>query len=224
MIHYFKNLFCTETEELPEIKNNNTVPVVWIHGANQSSACWNYIREKCGFENEILIDYSSLEKFHTNLENMKSKIGKNPVFLIGHSLGGMYALHLTNHCDVIGAVSISTPFRGSSAADWAKFIVPQYQLFKEVGRRSKPVLEGDKIKITMPWTQIVSTTGSVPYLNGPNDGVCTVASMEHRSKEMQCVKVPATHYEVMVSDSVVDIVLDRYRSVSITMQQKKLNQ
>lgn len=215
MIHYFKNLFNAETKELPEIKNNNSVPVVWIHGANQSSTCWNYIREKCGFENEILIDYSSLDKFYTNLENMKSKIGtKKSVFLVGHSLGGIYALHLLNHCNIAGAVSVSTPFRGSSAADWAKYIVPQYQLFKDVGRRSKPIIEGHKTNITVPWTQIVSTTGTVPYLNGDNDGVCTIASMQYRDSDMKCVKVKATHYEVMVSDKVVDIILDRYRSVN----------
>lgn len=215
MIHYFKHLFNTETQELTEI-NNNSIPVVWIHGANQSSACWNYIREKCGFENEILIDYSSLDRFYANLENMKSKIGtKKPVFLVGHSLGGIYALHLLNHCNIAGAVSVSTPFRGSSAADWAKYIVPQYQLFKDVGRRSKPIVEGHKTNITVPWTQIVSTTGTVPYLNGDNDGVCTVASMQYRDGDMKCVKVKATHYEVMVSDSVVDIVLDRYRSVNL---------
>jgi pimeloyl-ACP methyl ester carboxylesterase len=216
MINYFKNLLNLESQKISEIKNNHSVPVVWIHGANQSSACWNYIREKCGFENEILIDYSSLDSFYVNLEKMKTKIGtKKPVFLVGHSLGGIYALHLLNHCNVAGAVSVSTPFRGSSAADWAKYIVPQYQLFKDVGRRSKPIVEGHKTNITVPWTQIVSTTGTVPYLNGDNDGVCTVASMQYRDGDMKCVKVKATHYEVMVSDSVVDIVLDRYRSVNL---------
>jgi pimeloyl-ACP methyl ester carboxylesterase len=193
---------------------SDDLTVVWIHGANQSSACWNYIREKCAFSNEILINYSSLEKFYTNLENIKLKIGNTPVFLVGHSLGGIYALHLTKHCDVKGSVSLSTPFRGSSAADWAKFIVPQYQLFKEIGRRSKPVLEADKIKISVPWTQIVSTTGSVPYLDGPNDGVCTVASMKHRKSEMECVLLKSTHYEVMVSADAVQVIQNRYNAIN----------
>jgi len=215
MINYFKNLLNREPEKISEIKNNHSIPVVWLHGANQSSSCWNYIREKCGFENEILIDYSSLDSFYVNLEKMKSKIGtEKPVFLVGHSLGGIYALHLLNHCNVAGAVSVSTPFRGSSAADWAKYIVPQYQLFRDVGRKSKPVIEGHKTKISVPWTQIVSTTGSVPYLNGANDGVCTVASMRHRAADMNCVSVKSTHYEVMVSDDVVGIFLDRYNTVN----------
>jgi len=225
MINFFKNIFDTQPQTVTEIKNNTSIPVVWIHGANQSSSCWNYIREKCGFGNEILINYSSLEPFYANLENMKSKIGtKKPVFVVGHSLGGIYALHLLNHCNVVGAVSVSTPFRGSSAADWAKYIVPQYQLFKDVGRRSKPIIEGHKTNIEVPWTQIVSTTGSVPYLNGSNDGVCTVASMEHRKGDMKCVSVASTHYEVMVSDEVVKIIMNNYNAVSEAVQHKQLIQ
>src|SRR6056297_861242 len=211
MINYFKNLLNSESQKISEIKNNHSVPVVWIHGANQSSSCWNYIREKCGFKNEILIDYSSLDSFYVNLEKIKSKIGNNnPVFLVGHSLGGIYALHLLNHCEVVGVVSVSTPFRGSSAADWAKYIVPQYQLFKDVGRRSRPILEAHKTTISVPWTQIVSTTGSVPYLNGANDGVVTVESMEHRKGEMNCVRVEHTHYEVMCSAHVARIIKKQY--------------
>ena len=207
MFNFFKNNFSKEEQ------NENHLKVVYIHGANQSSSCWNYIREKCGFKNEVLIDYSSLDSFYANLEKMKSKIGtKNPVFLVGHSLGGIYALHLLNHCEVVGVVSVSTPFRGSSAADWAKYIVPQYQLFRDVGRKSRPIVEGHKTDITVPWTQIVSISGSVPYLNGANDGVCTVASMKHREKDMNCISVMSTHYEVMVSDNVVDIIKTNYQS------------
>lgn len=214
MFNFFKNKI-QEKDECGFRENKNDIKVVYIHGANQSSICWAYIREKCNFEDEILISYSSTERFYNNLENIKTKINStDPVFLIGHSLGGVYALHLLNHCNVAGAVSISTPFRGSSAADWARFIIPQYPLFKDVGRKSKPITDSHKIEIKVPWTQIVSTTGTVPYLNGENDGVCTVASMEHRKENMECVRVKATHYEVMVSDCVVEIIKDRYKKVS----------
>ena len=50
--------------------------------------------------------------------------------MIGHSLGGLYALHLTKHVNVAGAVSISTPFAGSWTADWAIFFVPIINYFE----------------------------------------------------------------------------------------------
>jgi pimeloyl-ACP methyl ester carboxylesterase len=135
-----------------------------------------------------------------------------PVFVVGHSLGGLYGLHLTEHVNVVAGVSISTPFRGSSAADWAKYIVPNYPLFRDVGRRSPPVAAAENIKLEIPWTQIVSTAGSVPYLNGANDGVVTVDSMRCRA-DMSYVEVPHTHYEVMCSNTVANIILDRYNQV-----------
>lgn len=203
----------TTVEKIEEPDHTAKYPIAFIHGANQSSNSWNYIREKINHPNEILIDYSSSNRFYENLEIMADQIGDKPVFLVGHSLGGIYALHLLNHCNVVGAVSISTPFRGSSAADWAKYLIPQYQLFKDVGRRSLPIVEGDKINITVPWKQIVSTTGSVPYLKEDNDGVCTIGSLEHRKGDMECIRVPYTHYEVMCSNTVVSEITKSYNNI-----------
>ena len=207
MLNYVRNLFGNHTEE----KNTtNDMNVIWIHGANQTSLSFEYLRSKLNFPNEILINYSSMNRFYDNLDKIITQVkGKGPHFVIGHSLGGLYALHLTQHIRIAGAVSISTPFRGSSTADWAKYMVPSYALFRDIGRKAPPVQAANKIEINIPWTQIVSTTGSVPYHNGPNDGVCTIASMTHR-KDMEYVEVPHTHYEVVVSDAVADLIKMRY--------------
>lgn len=204
MLNRLKTLF--ENKPLTADK----VSVVWIHGANQSPLSFNYLKYKTQFVNNIDISYSSANRFYQNLDDMIDKLETSKqVFLIGHSLGGLYALHLTQYCDVVGGVSISTPFRGSSTADWAKYIVPSYPLFKDIGRKSPPVVDSYKIKLNIPWTQIVSTAGSVPYHNGPNDGVVTVASMEHRT-DMEKIRVNHTHYEVVCSQLVADLIVNRY--------------
>ena len=194
------------------IQTNLTV--IWIHGANQSTNSFNYLREKCNFENEIFVKYDSSNKFYENLDLIYDQVSTTEQsFLIGHSMGGVYALHLLKKLNVVGAVSISTPFNGSRTADWAKFVVPKYQLFRDVGRRSDPITSGHKIDIRCPWTQIVTTSGGVPYHEGPNDGVCTTASMEHRLSDMEIVRVPTTHFEVMVSTEVKEIIDETYEKV-----------
>ena len=151
-----------------------------------------------------------MNRFYDNLEMIADTCkGKGPHFVIGHSMGGLYALHLTKYVRVVGGISISTPFRGSSTADWAKYIVPSYPLFKDIGRKSDPIKEANEIKLDIPWTQIVTTAGSVPYHNGPNDGVCTIASMSHRT-DMTHTEVNHTHYETMVSDRVAEIIKTCY--------------
>lgn len=210
-MNWLSRIFKTSTESTEPQANKEFEPsVVWLHGANQTSLSFAYLRSKCNFKNEILINYSSMNRFYDNLDTIVSDLkNAGPIFVIGHSLGGLYGLHLTQHLNVIGGVSISTPFRGSSTADWAKYIVPQYPLFRDIGRKAPPVQEANKIELKIPWTQVVSTSGSVPYHSGPNDGVVTVASMTHRS-DMKFVEFPHTHYEVVCSDAVAELVKNCY--------------
>ena len=199
-------------------ENDKTVSedlsVIWIHGANQSGLSFQYLRSLTRFKNELVVEYDTSNKFFNNLEMLSNKINqvRGPYFIIGHSLGGLYALHLTKHVDIAGAVSISTPFAGSWTADWARFFVPTYQLFREVGRRSIPIKESQGINLKFHWTQIVSTKGNVPYHGGQNDGVCTIKSMKSR-KDMELIEVPHTHFEVLCSDLVAEIILDRYQKI-----------
>lgn len=197
-----------------EKRTTDDINVIWCHGANQTSLSFKYLQTKTQFPNEIMVNYSSMNRFYDNLEMIADNVkGKGPHFVVGHSMGGLYALHLTKYVRVVGGVSISTPFRGSSTADWAKYIVPSYPLFKDIGRKSDPIREANEIELDIPWTQIVTTAGGVPYHNGPNDGVCTIESMKHRS-DMKIEEVNHTHYETMVSDKVAEIIKQNYERVT----------
>ena len=213
MLNLIKKFVTSLKNENAETRSND-LSVIWIHGANQSGLSFQYLRSLTRFKNELVVEYDTSNKFHRNLEMLSNEINQfgGPYFIIGHSLGGLYALHLTKHVDIAGAVSISTPFAGSWTADWARFFVPTYQLFREVGRRSIPIKESKDIHLEVDWTQIVSTKGNVPYHGGENDGVCTVKSMKSR-KDMELIEVPHTHFEVMCSDLVAEIILNRYQKI-----------
>ncbi len=213
MLNFIKKWLTLLKQENDQTFSEN-LAVIWIHGANQSGLSFQYLRSLTRFKNELVVEYDTSNKFFDNLEMLSKKINqvRGPYFVIGHSLGGLYALHLTKHVDIAGAVSISTPFAGSWTADWARFFVPTYQLFREVGRRSIPVKESQDINLKVEWTQIISTKGNVPYHGGPNDGVCTIKSMKSR-KDMELIEVPHTHFEVMCSDLVAEIILDRYQKI-----------
>ena len=213
MLNLFKK-WLTSLKQENEIKFSEDLSVIWIHGANQSGLSFQYLRSLTRFQNELVVEYDTANKFYSNLGMLSNEINKvrGPYFIIGHSLGGLYALHLTKHVEIVGAVSISTPFAGSWTADWARFFVPTYQLFREVGRRSIPIKESKSINLNVDWTQIVSTKGNVPYHGGQNDGVCTIKSMKSR-KDMELIEVPHTHFEVMCSDLVAEIILDRYQRI-----------
>lgn len=187
---------------------------VFIHGANQSRVCWNYIIR----ELELLpaqytcIEYSSLNPFFENLEEMKLLVDDLPnnCCFIGHSLGGIYAVHLykTFPHKFSQSISISTPFGGSSAAEYLRYISPQTKLFKEIGRKSLPITQSLATEIKIPWTQLVTVRGNSPWLRSRNDGIVTERSMTVR-EDLEHIEVFANHYEVLVYDPVIDIIKEK---------------
>ena len=181
-----------------------------IHGANQTSKSFVYIKNQLPSWRFIDVDYNSHESFDKNLKRMVSQLKHlGPVFVVGHSLGGVYAAHLTQHINVIGAVTLASPYGGSSMADWARYLVPGFQLLKDIGRRSKPIVELQNIKLSVPWVQVVGTRGNVPWMPEPNDGVLTLDSVR-AMPDIDYVELPVNHYEIVCDDTVVDIIISQY--------------
>lgn len=183
--------------------------VVFIHGANASSRSFNYVKEHCGITDFTDLSYNSADGFKHNLAGMREDLnGKNDFYIVSHSLGGIYSLYLQKEFDVQGVISISTPFKGSRTADWAKMFVPAYKLFYDVGPRSAPIVDSLKIKIKCPWLQVVSTTGNVPWHFGENDGVVTLKSMTAR-QDMEHEFVSYNHYEVLIAKEVAELIKNK---------------
>jgi pimeloyl-ACP methyl ester carboxylesterase len=184
--------------------------VVLIYGANQSSKSFQYIKLKLPNWQFVDVNYSSHNHFQQNLKDMTDALSDvGPMFIVAHSLGGVYAVYLTQYVDVVGGVTLSAPYGGSGVADWARYFVPGFALLKDIGRRSKPITDLQNIKITVPWLQVIGTTGNVPWINEENDGVLTIKSMKALSN-IEYTEVHTNHYEIMCDDSVVDIIKDRY--------------
>ena len=185
--------------------------LVYIHGANATSESFNYIRSKLG--DGVDINYDSRNGFENNLKDMQSTLSNytNIVF-IAHSLGGIYSLHLANHMPnaVKGAVTLSTPYGGAEVADYAQYFLPFSRLMRDIGPSSWAMRQADKIKIQHPWTNVVTVKGQSPFMVEPNDGVVTISSMRHHA-DMELVEVDYNHYEVVLSDKIVNIIKERIK-------------
>jgi pimeloyl-ACP methyl ester carboxylesterase len=183
--------------------------LVYIHGASATSESFNYIRSKIG--DGIAINYDSRNGFEKNLENIKTELTPfKDIFFVAHSLGGIYSLHLANAMpsQVLGAVTLSTPYGGAEVADFAKFFLPFSRLMRDIGPSSWAMKEANKIKIQHPWTNVVTVKGQSPFMAEANDGVVTISSMRHHA-DMELVEVDYNHYEVVLSDKIVDIIRER---------------
>ena len=185
--------------------------LVYIHGASATSDSFNYIRSKLG--KGIDINYDSRNGFENNLREMQEQLaGVNDIAFIAHSLGGVYSLHLANAIpeQVVGAVTLSTPYGGAEVAEVVKFFLPFSRLMRDIGPSSWAMKQADRIKIQHPWTNIVTVKGQSPFMAEHNDGVVTIASQTHHN-DMELIEVDYNHYEVVLSDVVVKLIKERVK-------------
>jgi pimeloyl-ACP methyl ester carboxylesterase len=189
--------------------------LVYIHGASATSESFNYIREHIS-ETDLAINYDSRNGFEKNLADMMYQLEKHSkIFFICHSLGGIYALHLANAMpdQVLGAVTLSTPYGGAEVADVAKFFMPFSRLLKDIGPNSWAMRQADKIAIKHPWCNIVTTKGNSPWILQANDGVVTVSSQQHHGRDMELIELQQNHYEVVLNNHVVQVIKDRIKKI-----------
>lgn len=188
--------------------------IVYIHGASATAESFTHIRQyvRDYFEEpDIMLEYRSDDGFDENLEAMKGQLDDaDRLFFISHSLGGIYSLFLANHYKdtTVGGVSLSTPYGGSEQADFARYFLPFNRLMKDVGTTSRPMVEARSLPAPPNWTQVVTTVGQSPWIKEPNDGVVTLKSMRSR-QDFELVEIPLNHYEVVLSDRVVELILNR---------------
>ena len=183
--------------------------LVYIHGASATSESFNYIRSKLG--NGIDINYDSRNGFENNLNDMVKQLADvNDIAFVAHSLGGIYALHIANTIpdQVVGAVTLSTPYGGAEVADYVQYFLPFSRLMRDIGPSSWAMKQANKIKIQHPWTNIVTTAGKSPFMLEANDGVVTISSQRHH-EDMELVEINYNHYEVVLSDEVVKLIKER---------------
>jgi pimeloyl-ACP methyl ester carboxylesterase len=185
--------------------------LVYIHGASATSESFNYIRSKLGAG--VDINYDSRNGFENNLEDMKAQLKDvKDIAFVAHSLGGIYSLHIANAIpeNIKGAVTLSTPYGGAEVAEFAQFFLPFSRLMRDIGPSSWAMKQANQIKIQHPWTNVVTLRGQSPFIPTANDGVVSIASQRHHS-DMELVEVEYNHYEVVLSDQVVDIIKERVK-------------
>jgi pimeloyl-ACP methyl ester carboxylesterase len=188
--------------------------IVYIHGASATAESFTHIRQFVRDhveEPDIALEYNSANGFDHNLSIMIDALADaERLFFVSHSLGGIYALHLAHYYHDVtrGGVSLSTPYGGSKQADFARYFLPFNRLMKDIGPMSAPMAQSKQMASPPNWTQIVTTVGASPWIQEANDGVVTLDSQRYR-QDFEIIELPLNHYEVVVSNRTVEIILDR---------------
>jgi pimeloyl-ACP methyl ester carboxylesterase len=184
--------------------------IVYVHGHAASMKCFTYIRKHIGHHKEILLEYNSNDEFASNYADMRERLQSvRDIFFVAHSIGGIYALHLANALqdNVLGAVTLSTPYGGSMEAGFMQFFSTFQPVLRDVHPYSKPISDGNNLPILHPWTAVVTTAGHYPFTFESNDGVVTLKSMRHR-KDLRVIELPMNHHQVLRSELTAHIICE----------------
>lgn len=196
--------------------------IAFIHGHRSSANSFNFISSKLQAYQQIFIEYDSEKGFDANHRTMLQQLdGIDDIFFVAHSLGGLHALHLADELQsrVLGAVTISTPYGGSEAAEVLLYMMPFNKVFQDIHPRSTPVVRSRQFTLSCPWTNIVSLKGHSPLMVAANDGVVTLASMRHR-EDIRLVEVESNHFEVLQHEATVATI----KSVIREVEQRRVRQ
>ena len=205
-----RHIIVEESEPLPSI--------VLIHGAYQSNVTFEYMRHALPSFQYINIEWSTTGGFYNNLKEMVAALeDAGPVYLVGHSMGGIYAAHLSQHVTCIGGATLSAPWGGSKTADWFKYLAVNHPLYKEVSTNSEIITSARNFKLPGPWTNYVSTEGNAPGMGENNDCVLTIDSMTAR-KDIHTKYIKATHYEIVMNTSLIHSVGEKFLRASEKFQ------
>lgn len=182
--------------------------IAYIHGLNSSSTSFSYIISQLPEHKAYCIDYRSHQGLENSIAEVVSKLPKDQsLTLVAHSLGGVIATLVAAEMPelVERLVLISTPFKGSRAAETLRWIPGSSRVFSDICPRSPHIMRCRELKLEIPTLTIVSTGGHLHTSPAPNDGVVTISSQLGLNFGERA-EINATHFEVLLDTRTVKTI------------------
>lgn len=182
--------------------------VIFIHGLNSSSLSFSYISMATGIPNTN-VDYTSQQRLAVSIDQVMKQIPKKePVILVGHSLGGLIAMNIAHYGtrNVEKVMTISSPLGGSKAAIYARWVVFGLPVLNDITPSSN-YIRSLQLPAPCPVLSIISIGGSLPTSTEPNDSVVTLASQKALPYADK-FQIKANHFEILMHPKAAKLVAD----------------
>lgn len=175
--------------------------ILAIHGAFSTPTIFNYVKTKIKGYDWQMFDYSAdINDFERVCDAAIYSI-KEPVHVIGHSMGGMIALFLSGHHLVKSITTIASPLDGLDVS-MAQQYMSRSSFIRELSKNGRFVNNLHRAGYPMPVQHILTTRGFNPYMFEENDGVVSLASQRGWSAGT-VHEISANHAEIMQHDDCV---------------------
>ena len=124
---------------------------------------------------------------------------------IGHSLGGMVALHMSQDTLCKGIITLASPLGGLDL-NLIQSYLSRSSLIGAVAKGSKQVREVQALNYgQVPVLHLIATKGYNPFIFENSDGVLPLKVQSGWSCG-EMAEIAANHYEILQSDATADAV------------------
>lgn len=199
---------------------NTTKTAVWfIHGANATPLSFLRIQECLKSDDRftdfefVNVIYDCQDPLSSTIETITDSLPSNqPVYLIGHSLGGVIAVavsqrvkHFELNKNIKAVITMASPLGGCEGADYLQWIFPHYHLFKNISTKNRVISDIKAVGAVVPTLNMITTSGNNPVYPEANDGVVTVNSQRSLNGAKK-IEAPFNHFEILISDTTVSLI------------------
>jgi len=178
--------------------------ILAIHGAWSSSISWNYLKLKTKAKNWYCIDSDHRVDSWEDIVSKSIGVIREPFIAIGHSLGGLIALHQTNDVLCKGIMTIASPLNGLDL-NLVQLYLSRGTLMSKIVKDGRVVREIHGFNYQVPVMHLIANKGFNPFIYEDSDGVLPLKTQTgwHCGTVSE---ISANHYEILQSDATADAV------------------
>lgn len=184
--------------------------ILFIHGAGSTKNSFRYMSNCLSLEHDCLFYEYDMDNSNvsTNIMELKKYLDQlnHDVLVVGHSLGGIFALGIIDHPLVKKTITLSAPLGGMLVAGLYGWVTT-HSMCKDLMPHSNTLTSIKKIAKNANKTHVAFiTTHGMSFFHEENDGVVLVNSQMAWDtpiyKKMNC-----NHFEILMADEVIDIII-----------------
>ena len=142
---------------------------------------------------------------------MSTGIMREPYVAIGHSLGGIIALNMTNDVLCKGIITLASPLAGLDL-NLMQMYMSRGSLISKISSGSRAINDIHRFTYQLPVLHLIANKGYNPFIYEDNDGVLPLKVQTGWSCG-DFGEISANHYEILQSDATVAAVNDFLKKV-----------
>lgn len=174
--------------------------ILGIHGAWSSSTSFNYLKLKTKVKDWHCVDYDHRVNAYEDILSMSIGVMREPYVAIGHSLGGMVALHMSQDTLCKGIITLASPLAGLDL-NLLQLYMGRENLISKIASSSRQVREIHHMRFDhVPVLHLIANKGYNPFIYESNDGVLPL-KVQTGWTCGEVAEISANHHEILQSDA-----------------------